>query len=201
MATAPGPFHSRPHTADVAALAAATDAAGNVRHSATRCRSARSLMAGVILPVLMAGCAHGASAQAEQVLAGETPDDLILSEPQPPYETHYSFDFKCRRQGIRRSELRLSEVRMTGVTGDTEHGGSVSSITSIMIDGVTLDKEAIKQINAHFPDYAIQERPWLKCHYESIEIGIPYRGGKEDGLVLFSVKIEDHSIEFYMVKP
>ncbi len=172
-----------------------------IRHPVPRCRSARSFVAGVILPMLMAGCAHGASAHAEQVLEAETPDDLILSEPQAPYETHYTFDFKCRRQGMRLSELRLSEVRMTGVTGDTEHGGSLSSITSIMIDGVALDKQAIKRINAHFPDYAIQERPWLKCHYESIEIGIPYRGGKEDGIVLFDVKIEDHSIEFYMMKP
>lgn len=153
------------------------------------------------MSVLIAGCAHGPGAHVAQAPATEPPDDVILSEPQAPYETHYTFDFKCRRQGIRRSELRLSEVRITGVTLDRDRGGSLSSITSVMIDGVALDKQAIKQINAHFPDYAIQERPWLKCHYESIEIGIPYRGDREDGIVLFEVKIADHSIEFHLVKP
>lgn len=166
-----------------------------IRHPVPRCRGARSLVAGMILPVLVAGCAHGASAQAEQVLAAETPDDLILSEPQAPYETYYTFDFKCRRQGMRLSELRLSEVRMTGVTRILESGANESVVTSLRIDGKEMDVAEIKKINASIPKNAVQERPWIECNQESIDFSLPYRK-RGRHYILFTIDDAGRKVSF-----
>lgn len=155
----------------------------------------RSLATGVMLSVLMAGCAHVPDAQVTQAPATEPPDDLILSEPQAPYETHYSFDFKCRRQGMRLSEMRLSEVRITGVTRIDESGANQSAVTSVWIDDKEIDAAEIKKINAGIPKNAVQERPWVECNYESIDFSLPYRNRGRHYL-LFTIDDAGRKVSF-----
>ena len=160
----------------------------NVRNALFRlvCRT-RLAVEAIFLVTLCCGCAHSMKASDASIPAEE---HVMVIEPSPAHDATYSFRFTCHPADGSASRV----IQITGIILPIDSDGRISSVISVTIDGNPLPSHKLRLINSHFPERAVQERPWIACDGRRILIDIPYRDDKND-FVHFSVD-ENGELQF-----
>jgi len=119
---------------------------------------------------LLTSCAHAAGVDAKGRHAETQLDleSLHVYEPAPASTTRYRFDFECAKS----PQTERYRVTIEGSIRDVPEPGRISSIERVSVDAHEMGPKDLAFVNQLIPSRSVQERPWIQCSKDGIEVAI-----------------------------
>ena len=120
--------------------------------------------------VLLTACVHAQATEANSPKGSDQVDleSLHVYEAAPATSTRYRFEFECAKS----PQIDRYRVTIEGSVRDVPEPERISRIERVSVDSHDMSAKDLARVNRLLPPRSVQERPWIACSKDAIEVAI-----------------------------